>query len=311
MPLLKNAFSAPSLDRLKPELVSGKTVFVTGASGGLGIEAARHYARLGARRVILAVRSQSRRDAAKKSILASVTPSPATDSPVTIEGQPQIDVWILDLSSYASVQSFADKVLKDAGSLHIALLNAAVSKIEFCETQDGWDETLQTNLLSTVLLALRLLPKLRESSENANLGTSHLSIVVVRAHTRVKDNVAWLNAPNILQIFNRVDEFTGLGERYMSSKLLLVCATREIAKITSPHDGKVDVIVNYTCPGACGSDLAREWKNNLATRILLYGIQKTIAKTAEQGARTLVLGTLLDASNHGMFLMDSEVVEYV
>jgi hypothetical protein len=44
-------------------------------------------------------------------------------------------------------------------------------------------------------------------------------------------------------------------------------------------------------------------------KMLLYGIQKTIAKIAEEGARTLAMGTLLDESKQGMFLMDSEVAE--
>jgi retinol dehydrogenase-12 len=134
MPLFMNAFSAPSLDCLKTELISRKTILVTGVSGGLGIEGARHYARLGAKRLVLAARSLSKGDAAKESILASVTSSQSTDSSVIKGGKPQIDVWILDLSSFAAVQSFADKVLRDYCPLKIALLDAAVSKPEFCET---------------------------------------------------------------------------------------------------------------------------------------------------------------------------------
>jgi NAD(P)-dependent dehydrogenase (short-subunit alcohol dehydrogenase family) len=223
---------------------------------------------------------------------------------------PQIDVWNLDLTSFASVQAFADQISNDPDPLDIALLNAAVSKAKFQATKDGWDETLQTNLLSTVLLALRLLPKLREcSARQHDRWTSRLSIVVARAHATVKKDAPWLFAPKVLALFNDPDQLTGLGERYICSKLLLVWATREVAKLAAP-EGRPEVIVTYSCPGACESDLAREWKDSLATRILLYGIQKTIAKTTEEGSRTIVLGTLLDESKHGMFLRDKEVVEY-
>jgi hypothetical protein len=58
----------------------------------------------------------------------------------------------------------------------------------------------------------------------------------------------------------------------MSSKLLLVWAAREIATLAVSPEGEVDIIVTYSCPGACESNLARDWKSNLATRILLYGI---------------------------------------
>lgn len=302
-----NAYSAPPLDLLTPDLISGKTVLVTGASAGLGFEAARHYARLGARRLILAVRSPSKGEVTKISILSSLAQQ-TLKSPSN--KPPQIDVWTLDLSSFASVQAFADQISNDPDTLDVALLNAAVSKLNFHATKDGWDETLQTNVLSTVLLALRLLPKLQESSVQQHDGwTSRLSIVVARAHATVKGDAPWLVAPKVLAGFNDPDQFTGLGERYICSKLLLVWATREIAKLTAPK-GRPEVIVTYSCPGACESDLAREWKDNLATRILLYGIQKTIAKTTEEGSRTIVLGTLLDESKHGMFLRDKEVVAY-
>jgi retinol dehydrogenase-12 len=308
MSLLLNAYSAPSLSLLKPDLISGKTVLVTGASAGLGVEAARHYARLGARRLILAVRSPSKGEVTKRSILSSLAQS---TSNTPSNKPPQIDVWSLDLSSFASVQAFADQISNDPDTLDIALLNAAVSKANFHATKDGWDETLQTNLLSTVLIALKLLPKLRESSARQHDGwTSRISIVVARAHATVKEDAPWLAAPKVLAAFNDPDQLTSLGERYICSKLLLVWATREIAKLATPA-GRPKVIVTYSCPGACESDLAREWKDSLGKRILLYGIQKTIAKTTEEGSRTIVLGTLLDESKHGMFLKDKDMVEYV
>jgi retinol dehydrogenase-12 len=308
MALIMNAFSAPSLELLSSDLVRRKTIIVTGASGGLGLEAARIYASLGAARLILAVRTQSKGEAAKASILSSLSQSESAASEFPHNNAPQIDVWLLDLASFASVQQFADKACNGPEYIDIALLNAAVSKSGFNGTQDGSDETLQTNLLSTVLLALRLLPKLRESSAKHGDWIARLRIVVARAHANVKEDALWLNAPNILDAFNQSDKLTRLGERYISSKLLLVWATRNIASLVEDLSGNPEVIVTYSCPGACQSDLAREWKTNLSTRILLLGIYKTIAKTAEEGARTLVLGTLLDRSKHGMFLKDKEVV---
>lgn len=47
---------------------SVQTVIVTGANVGLGLEAARHFARLDAQKVIVAVRSRGKREAAAKSI---------------------------------------------------------------------------------------------------------------------------------------------------------------------------------------------------------------------------------------------------
>lgn len=46
----------------------GKTVIITGSNTGLGREAARHIARLGAETIILAVRSLRKGEAAKRDI---------------------------------------------------------------------------------------------------------------------------------------------------------------------------------------------------------------------------------------------------
>jgi retinol dehydrogenase-12 len=293
----------PSLSQLSAHLVKGKTVIVTGASSGLGLDAARLYAKLGAAHLILAVRTASKGDQAKQSILDGLKAS-STDT------LPKVDVWILDLASFASVTAFCDRVDNELHHLDIALLNAAVANSEYTPTADGWDETLQTNTLSTVLLALRLLPKLRQSTNATDGWTSRLSFVVARAHGRVSGTAPWLDAPNTLQAINKAGVLTGLGERYAGTKLLTVWAAREIAaKYTMGSDGKPEVIVTYSCPGPCQSDLAREWKGNVATRLLLFGIHKTISKTSEEGARILVLGTLLDEKSHGKFLRDKDVVE--
>ena len=74
---------------------TGQTVIVTGSNTGLGLEAARHFARLNCAKLILAVRTKSKGEEAKESILAS-----------TKRTSDCIEVWDLDLSSTASVKAF-------------------------------------------------------------------------------------------------------------------------------------------------------------------------------------------------------------
>ena len=71
---------------------AGKTVIVTGSNVGLGKEAARHYARLGASTVVLAVRNLEKGEAAKTDIDQSTGCGPDV-----------VKVWQLDLASYQSV----------------------------------------------------------------------------------------------------------------------------------------------------------------------------------------------------------------
>lgn len=100
---------------------TGKTIIVTGANVGLGKEAARHFARLNAEKVIIACRSTEKGEAAKRDIEASTKRSGA------------IEVWQLDLQSYDSVKAFAkraeglkrlDAIVENAG---ICTCNGVVS----------------------------------------------------------------------------------------------------------------------------------------------------------------------------------------
>lgn len=77
----------------------GKTIIITGSNTGLGKEAAKHYARMGASRLILAVRNLDKGHSALQDIQASVTRTKS-----------DIQVWPLDMANYASVQKFAARV---------------------------------------------------------------------------------------------------------------------------------------------------------------------------------------------------------
>ena len=85
-----------------------------------------------------------------------------------------IQVWQLDMDSFQSVKSFANRVGSELERLDVALLNAGLFSKNFKLSPEGWEETLQVNTLATVLLALLLLPKLRASKTPSS--TPHLGI---------------------------------------------------------------------------------------------------------------------------------------
>lgn len=73
------------------EDLSGKTIIVTGANVGLGNEAAKHFVHLNAHRVILAVRTIKKGEAAEAEIETETNRTGV------------VEVYELDYSSYASV----------------------------------------------------------------------------------------------------------------------------------------------------------------------------------------------------------------
>jgi retinol dehydrogenase-12 len=142
---------------------SGQTVIVTGSNVGLGLEAARHFARLNCAKLILAVRTVSKGEKAKESILSS-----------TKRKSDCIEVWPLDLSSSASVKAFAKRA-EGLERVDILVENAGLS-VAGWEVMEGNEASLQVNVINTFLLALLMLPMLRKTAEKFDT-TPHLEIV--------------------------------------------------------------------------------------------------------------------------------------
>lgn len=147
--------------------VANQTIIVTGSNTGLGLEAARHYTRLNAEKVILAVRTVSKGEAAKKSIEESTGKKGI------------VEVWSLDLASYASVEAFAAR-LNGLKRLDALVENAGISTSDFQLAEDN-ESTITTNVVSTFLLALLALPKLRETAIRYNV-QPRLAIVSSEVH---------------------------------------------------------------------------------------------------------------------------------
>ena len=175
---------------------SGQTVIVTGSNVGLGLEAARHFARLNCAKLILAVRTASKGETAKESILSS-----------TKRTSDCIEVWPLDLSSSASVKAFAKRA-EGLERVDILVENAGLS-VEGWKVMEGMEATLQVNVINTFLLALLMLPKLRATEKRFGT-TPHLEIVSSEAHfmtgfkEKAEDDIyAKLNDEKAFNLYDR------------------------------------------------------------------------------------------------------------
>ena len=260
----------------------GQTVIVTGSNTGLGKEAACHFARLGAAKLILAVRNTTAGDEAKNYI----------DS--TTECDPSIvEVWQLDLGSYDSVKAFAERA-NNLKRLDILLENAGVAGDKW-HTSNGHERMIDVNVISTFYLALLMLPKLKSTAKEFNI-TPRLTIVTSEVHAWTK--LPEWKAPNTFTALD-TEKGANLGERYPTSKLLEVLVVREIA----PKLGGSGVILNMTNPGLCHSELSRDgsW--------VLEVIKFFIARKTEVGSRTLVWPAMGDTASHGKYFHDAKADE--
>lgn len=261
---------------------AGQTIIVTGSNVGLGKEAARHFARLGASKVILAVRNVESGAAAKADIETTTKCGPDI-----------LEVWHLDLGSFASCKSFSDRAAK-LPRIDVLLENAGVAGYKF-ERMEGHERMIAVNVISTFYVALLLLPKLKSSAKEFGI-TPRLVIVSSGVH-------AWTKLPerNEPNIFAALDDEAkaNLKDRYPVSKLLEVLTVRQIA----PKLQGSGVIVNMLNPGLCHSELARE--AGMALSIMKF----FLARSTEVGSRTLVASALAGPESHGKYMDDGVVAE--
>lgn len=140
-----------------------QTIIVTGSNTGLGLEAVRHLARLGASKLILAVRNLDKGLAAKRSIQESSGRGRGRDE----KDDDVIEVWPLDLTSYESVTQFAARAMR-LERLDVLLSNAGLMTKEFKMAEED-ELTVTTNVTCTFLVAMLLLPKLRATAQRFNV----------------------------------------------------------------------------------------------------------------------------------------------
>jgi NAD(P)-dependent dehydrogenase (short-subunit alcohol dehydrogenase family) len=128
---------------------TGRVAVVTGASGGLGLETVRELARRGGL-VIMAVRDPAKGMRVRGAILAEVPTA-------------MLEVRHLELSSLASVHSFAVDLVRDHPRADLLVNSAGVMATPPRWTADGFEWQVGVNHLAHFALTAALMPALRRS----------------------------------------------------------------------------------------------------------------------------------------------------
>lgn len=177
---------------------TGQTIIVTGSNVGLGLEAARHFVRLDASKVILAVRTIKKGEAAAASIEE------------TTGRKGVVDVWELDLCKSESVQKFASRV-DTLNRLDVFMANAGIMAKTFTKVGDN-ESQITVNVINTMLLGIMVLPALRASAIKYNKpGVLSFTGSFVHYVTEFPER----NAPNIFE------ELADEGKANMADRYVL------------------------------------------------------------------------------------------
>ncbi|KAH6639123.1 hypothetical protein C7974DRAFT_431780 [Boeremia exigua] len=270
---------------------SGQTVVVTGATSGLGYEAAKHLLRLGVSRLILAVRNVPKGRKAAEEI------SSALSLPLS-----SVEVWELDLGNFTSVKQFGERISAldrlDAVIQNAGIMTSKFTLVEGCESQ------MIVNVMSPALLGYLVIPKLQQSAVKtgspgrlAFVGSDLQFIAPLKEKSTSTSLLAALNS----------EEMADMSNRYGVSKLLLMWAVRDMAQ-RHPFSNQSNVLITCLTPGLCQSNIVRDDESWIAG-VLRRFIIGLVARSTEVGSRSLVFGIKPDlgAECHGAFLMDCKV----
>lgn len=229
--------------------LAGRTLLVTGGNTGIGLAAARQFARRGGR-VFLGCRSPGRGQAAAAAVAAET-------------GNPEVRYLPLDLADLASVRRCADEFLSLGLPLHVLVNNAGVGGQRGL-TADGFELAFGVNHLGHFALTGALLGCLAASAP------SRVVTVASDSHYQARGiDFAALQRPT--------RSVTGMRE-YAVSKLCNVLFSMELAR----RAGGQGVTTYALHPGVVASDIWRRvpWpvRPLLTLRML----------STDQGARTPV-----------------------
>jgi NAD(P)-dependent dehydrogenase (short-subunit alcohol dehydrogenase family) len=240
---------------------TGKIVIVTGASSGIGFEAAKALANKHAE-VIIAVRNPEKGESAVRTITAQNKTA-------------DVKVMQFDLADLQSVKTFAGNFNKKYSSLNILINNAGVMVPPYSKTADGFELQMGTNHFGHFALTGQLFNLLKSTYGARIVTVSSLQHKFGRINF---DDLNWEKRKYSPR------------KAYADSKLANLYFTHELDK--KIKENNLDVTAVSAHPGVASTNLTR------TSAVFIKFSSKLIAQSPRMGALP-VLRAAVDAKAAG------------
>ncbi len=168
-----------------------KTILVTGATDGIGLETAKMLVSLG-HRVLLHGRNASKLEAVAKVLSANGG---------------AVETYVADLSRMADVEALAKAVIAKHDHLDVLINNAGVYATSNPVTPDELDVRFVVNAIAPYLLTQKLMPLMATSGRVINLSSaaqSPVNLDALAGRTRLSDGAAYAQSKLALTMWSRV-----------------------------------------------------------------------------------------------------------
>lgn len=257
-------------------------------------------AALNPKRLILGTRTIAKGEATRDKILKQV---PSIN-------RSTIEIFEIEYTSFRSVSKFAEAIKKSTTTLDCVLLSAGLVNPSYEATHEegvgSWDMAIKVNVLSAALLAIELLPLLKQTPGSVLnfVGSTGYTNVTSQQLKPILDKIANSQATedvNALGFFNNAKRWNPeVG--YCEAKLLLMFVLQGLVQSLGGGQGKLPASENSPvllacCPNQTKTDLGRNFP--VGMKVFMFVWNSVLARTAEQGSRTLVSGLMLGEEANG------------
>jgi NAD(P)-dependent dehydrogenase (short-subunit alcohol dehydrogenase family) len=169
-----------------------KTILITGATDGIGLETAK-LLRAGGHDLLLHGRSDTKLTATEDAVGA-------------IEGVGRIRTYRADLSSVSAVRRLADDVLESEAELDVLINNAGVFAMSDPIIEGGLDARFMVNTIAPYILATQLAKFLGTDGRIVNMSSAAqapISLAALNGDQRLPDNQAYAQSKLAITMWSR------------------------------------------------------------------------------------------------------------
>jgi len=199
-----------------------KTILVTGATDGIGLQTATKLLESG-HQVLLHGRNLAKLSAVEESV-------------ADVAGGGGTEKYVADMSNLREVQALAIEVAEKHSNLDVLINNAGVLKTPVTVTDDGLDIRFAVNTIAPYLLTQRLLPVFSAGARVVNVSSAAQAPVDLQALVQAQPGIDDMSA-------------------YAQSKLAITMWSNHMVRSAQ----KKDLVITSVNPGSLlGSKMVRE-----------------------------------------------------
>ena len=240
--------------------MDNKTIIVTGATDGIGLQAATKIAALG-NRVGLVGRNPEKGAKAIERI-------------TSLTGNDKLDFFQADLSSVSEINKLSEEIKNKYSKLNVLLNNAGGASKNKIITSEGLEKTFATNQMNYFTLTTNLMDML-SASEGSR-------VVNVASNAHIGADIDFHNING--------EKGYSFWKAYCISKLMNIMFTYRLAEIQNK------VTVNALHPGFVDTNIGGN-EGSTIKKIVKFG-SKLFARTVENGADSSIYLSTSDEVNN-------------